>query len=421
MKIKSFYLLLIAILSLICYSQEIIDGIAAIVGNQIILKSDVEQLARINASQIRLNPEKQPQKYFALLDQSLNALINENLLLEQAKIETIEVKERDVENMLTQQIENIIAQAGSKSNAEKILGGSIPSIKKTYRPIIKNRLIVEKLRNEKFINVSVTRREVEEFYQTYQDSLPEIPPSYDFSQILISTKPGDQEVSTARSLADSLLSLIRKGADFARLAEKYSQDPASVRYGGDLGYIERGGFIKKFEEVAFSLDKNEVSNVVKTDFGYHILQLLDRKGESINVRHILIKPELSSKNIEDSRKKAHRIRHKIINREISFDSATYKFSDDPDAKINLGRIQRIPKNEIVQPKFVTVLDSLKIGEISPVFRTDMGFHILKLNGVYENSWTIIQQWALEYKKSKLYGEWIQQLRSQFNIDIKSGY
>jgi len=412
---------LILFFSIFSFSQELVDGIAAIVGENIILRSDVDQFARLTASQLGINPTKDIDSYNRLIKQSLNALIDENILLEQAKIETIEVKDRDIENMLNQQIENMIFQAGSKENAEKILGNTISKTKRYYRPMIKNRLITEKLRNEKFSKIHITRREVEDFYRTFKDSIPEIPPTLDFSQIFFKIKPGPIEENVAKHKSDSLYNVLINGGDFSELAQKYSDDPASAKYGGDLGFIARGGFIKEFEEVAFSLNKNEISKVVKTEFGYHIIQLLDRKGENINVRHVLIKPVVSEKNIKSIEQLANSVYKKLLNNEISFDSSAVLYSDDPDVKINKGRIQRISKNQIQQQEFLTVLDTIKIGDISSVFKTELGYHILKLNGLYDDSWATIEQWALEYKKSNLYEEWLRQLRSEFNIELKVSY
>ena len=416
---KRFFFLLFVLLTLVC-SQELLDGIAAIVGENIILKSEVDQFARLSASQSGINPSENIETYNYLVQQSLNALIDENILLEQAKIETIEVKDREVESMLNQQIESMIYQAGSKENAEKILGNPLTKIKRDYRPIIKNRLIVEKLRNEKFSQINITRREIENFYNTFKDSIPEVPPTLDFSQILFHIKPGIKEENISRFTADSLLDILRKGGDFSKLANKYSDDPASAAYGGDLGYIARGGFIKEFEEVAFSLQNNEISSVIKTDFGYHIIQLLDRKGENINVRHILIKPKISESNIESIEKHIEHVRSLLITNKISFDSAAVIYSDAPDAKTNKGRIHRIPKNQIQQQIFLSVLDTINVGMVSSVFKTEMGYHILKLNGVYDDSWITIEQWALEYKKTRLYEEWLQKLRSKFNIEMRIG-
>ena len=411
-----FFLLLLVLLT---HSQELIDGIVAIVGDNAILRSDLEQFARINASQMKIDPIRDQDKYIELVNKSLNVLIEENILLEEAKIESIEVKDRDVENMLKNQIQEMITQAGSRERAEEMLGSPISKIKRDYRPIIKKRLIVETLRSEKFKNITVSRREVNDFYNVFKDSLPEVPPSLDFSHILIDISPGEKEENEAKEKADSILNLLKSGEDFGRLSRLHSNDPGSAAEGGNLGYINRGGFIKSFEKVAFSLHKGEISGIVKTDFGYHIIQQVDRKGEKINVRHILITPKISDQNILDSEKLSNNIHRNIINGSITFDSAAVRYSDDKDSKTNKGRIERIPKNQIQNSVFLSVLDNLEVGQLSSVFKTDLGFHILKLNNVYDDAWVIIEQWALEYKKSKLYQKWIDDLKSQFYIDIKS--
>ena len=414
-------------LSLVCfvalllsplYSQDVVDGIAAIVGDNIILRSEVQQLARMNASQMRIDPRRNPDKFEKLLNNSLQALIEEKILLEQAKIDSIEVKDREVETMLEQQIQGIIEQAGSQQKAEEILGSPLHSIRKEYRPIVRNRLIVERLRSEKFQNITISRREVDDFQTTYKDSIPDIPPVLDFSQILINIEPGIQEQNSGKSIADSLLELIRSGADFEKLAKEFSEDPGSANAGGDLGYINRGGFIKEFEEVAFALEKGEISDVVKTMFGYHIIQQLDKKGEKINVRHILISPKVSDKNIADAYQKAQDIRTQILSNTVSFDSAAVTFSDDADSRQNAGRIERIPKNQIQNKEFLTVLDTLEISEVSDVFRTDMGYHIIQLHGSYDDSWYMLEQWALEFKRNQQYQDWLTKLQSNFYIDIK---
>jgi len=418
---KSKIILLQLSLSSLLFSQTLIDGIAAIVGNNIILISEVDQVARITASQMNINPVRDVDSYNSIKRNILNSLIDENVILEQARIETVEVKDRDVENALDQRIQALIEQAGSVENAEMLMGGSINKVKKDYRPIFKNQLIVEKMRSEKFNKVSISRPEVDNFYKIYKDSIPEIPPSLDFSSILFKVSSGEKEDLAARQLIDSLLTLIKNGSDFAQLAKTYSDDVASASYGGDLGYIKRGAFIKSFEEVAFSLKSGEVSDVVKTDFGYHIIQLIDRKGESINVRHILIKINLSDQNFADRYKFADSIRTKIINNEISFDSAVVYFSDEPNAKTTFGRIKRIPQNQIQNSDFLNVLSNLKIGEISPVFETSSGFYILKLNNIYDDTWLTIEKYALEYKKNQLYSEWLNKLKKNIFINVKVVY
>ncbi len=399
-------------------AQSLIDGIAAIVGSNAILLSDIDQVARMTATQMNLNIYRDTTQFRLLKRNVLNSLIDDNILLEVARIETVEVKDRDVDNALNQQIESIISQTGSQEEAEKILGAPLSKIKKDYRPIFKNRMIVEKLRSEKFKDVSVSRQEVESFYRTYKDSVPEIPPSVDFSSILFKVKPGASEDNLARSTADSLLTLIHNGANFEILAREYSNDVASAKFGGDLGYIKRGAFIKSFEETAFSLDIGEISPVIKTDFGYHIIQLLDRKGESINVRHILIRPSISQNNVLFCRQLADSVRNLIVTNQISFDSAVMKYSDEPNKEVSRGRVKRIPKNQIQNREFIETINSLKIGEVSPVFETDLGFHILKLNNIFDDTWITLEKMALEFKKNRLYQEWLLRLRKDIYVETK---
>ncbi|HPC35003.1 MAG TPA: peptidylprolyl isomerase [Candidatus Marinimicrobia bacterium] len=409
------------LISTLLFAQTIIDGIAAIVGENIILISEVEQVALITASQMNIDPNRNVAMFNTIKRNVLNSLIDENVILEQARIETVEVKDRDVENAINQRLDMLVEQVGSVENLELLMGSPISKIKKDYRPIFKNQMIVEKMRTEKFSKVTISRPEVEAFYQTYKDSLPPIPPSLDFSTILFKVNPGPEEEMVAKKLIDSLYTLIKNGYDFEELAKNYSEDEASAKYGGDLGYIKRGAFIKSFEEVAFSLSPGEISNVIRTDFGYHIIQMVDRKGESINVRHILIKIKTSDKNFEDRYRFADSIRTKIINNEISFDSAVVKYSDEPNAKTTLGRIRRIPLNQIQNSDFVKILSIMNVGDISPVFESSPGYYILKLNNIYDDTWPTIEKYALEFKKNQLYQEWLSKLKKDMFIDIKVNY
>ena len=406
------------LIAMISFGQEIIDGIAAIVGQHVILKSDVEQYARMTANQYKINPYNNPEKFEKFKEQSLQSLIDEKILLEQAKIESIEVKDRNVEAMLEQQMQNMVSQAGGEDKVIEIMGKSISDVKREYRTVVRNRLIVQNLQQTKFSDITISRREVEEFKKEYKDSIPDVPPSFDFSHILIKPKFGDDESSKAKILIDSLYALINKGEDFGKLAEKYSQDYASAAQGGELGYIERGNLVKSFEETAFKLKKGEISSIVKSIFGYHIIQMLERKGEKINVRHILIKEEISNKNINTAREKILSIYEDIKSGKISFDSAAVTYSDDIDLGKTKGRIGRIPKTQIENPEFVKVLDNLKIGEMSNVFKTDQGFHIIRLNNIYDDTHITLRNWANELKKQKYYKTWVEELRQNFSIEIR---
>jgi len=265
------------------------------------------------------------------------------------------------------------------------------------------------------MDVNITKREIKNFYQQYRDSIGAIPPSYSFGQILIKVKSGQQEVSEIKSRADSVYQLIKEGADFAKMAKKYSDDPATAKYGGDLGYTKRGNFVQKFEQKAFSLDEGEVSAPVKTQFGYHIIKLVDRKGERIHTKHILFKMKKSKKNYAETKKKAQNIRKMIVNNKISFDSAAVRYSDYKDAYVNRGIINRIPKNEIENSDIINTLDTLEIGEVSKAFLTEMGYNIIKLINIHDDKWNQIKQYALNMKKQRKYQQHINELRDKFHV------
>ncbi len=412
-------LIITVLIGLLCFGQEVIDGIAAIVGEHVILKSDVEQYARMSASQFKINPYRNPEQFEILKNQSLQNLIDEKILLEQAKIESIEVKDRNVEAMLEQQMQGMITQAGGEEKVVEIMGKPVSEIRKEYRDVVRNRLVVQNLQQSKFMDITISRREVEQFKKEYKDSIPDIPPSLDFSHILIKPKPSEDEDNEAIQLIDSLYQLVKSGEPFGELAMEYSQDYNSAKNGGELGFIERGNLVKSFEEAAFKLEPGEISDVIKSVFGYHIIQLIDRKGEKINVRHILIQEKISDKNIDTAREKALEIREKIESGEIVFDSAAVKYSDDVDLEKTKGRIRRIPRNQIENPEFVDVLDTLDIGQISDVFRTEQGFHIIRLNNIYDDSYNTVRNWAKEMKKQEVYEQWVESLRDNFTIEIRN--
>jgi len=396
----------------ILFPEEIIDGIAAVVSDKIILKSEVQQYALIQAQQMGIN---NPDQFKQLLDNSLEQLINNKLILKQAEIDTIVVEDRRIDQMLQQRLDNLIAQAGGESRLEDEFGKSIFQIKEDYRPRIKEQLIIQKYQQQKLMDVTITRREVENFYQEYKDSIGTIPPSYTFGQILIKVESGKQELHEIKSRADSVYRLLKNGADFEKMAKKYSEDPATAKYGGDLGYTKRGSFVQEFERKAFSMNEGEISKPVKTQFGYHIIKLVDRKGEQVRTKHILFRIKKSKKNYQEARQKAKKIRNLIVNNRIPFDSAAVKYSDYKDVYVNRGIVNRIPKDEIQNPDIVNTLDTLEVGEVSGLFQTDMGYNIIKLINVHDDKWVRIKEYALNMKKQKEYMEHINKLKDKFYV------
>ncbi len=426
---KSLFLLLLFTGSLFAQQQaqnqpQLVDGVAAVVENELILYSDVEQYARLQASQMGITPYKNPDKYKQLEEQMLQSLIDQKIILAKAKEDSVEVKDSEVDQMLQQQIDNMIQQAGSEEALQKMVGMSVREMKKEYREDVRKRLLVDRYQSTKFSDLTVSRKEVEDFYNTYKDSLPDMPKRVNISHIVMKEKPNTLADSLAIAKLKSIRDQIENGASFSAMAEKYSQDPGSRYNGGDLGYVSRGTLVPAFEEKAFSLKPGEISDIVKTEFGYHIIKLIDRRGEKIHVKHILIKPQVTTQDKQEIVNQLKEIRREIKNG-APFDSLAKEYSDDEDVGLNGGNLGWFDVKNLQVPEFKSVLDTMHAGEISQPFHTDFGWHILRLNDVkpggpmtLKKNWVEIEQLALQKKQSEEYQRWLKDLRKQFYVDVK---
>ncbi len=403
---------------------QIIDGIAAIVGDEIVLRSEVNQYTINTALQMGIDLQKNPQKLKTLRKQVLKNLIVQKVLLQKAREDSVQVDDSQVDQALDNQVQQWIKQMGSKEAVEKYFGGSINKIKRQFRDDIKNRMLVDKLQQENFKKVHVSRTEVEQFYKTMKDSLPKRGTSVNLSHILLTVKAGKHAKEEAYQRISKILDQLKAGADFAELAKTYSEDPGSAANGGDLGYVKRGDFVKSFEEVAFKLQPGQISGIVETKFGYHIIQMMDRKGEKIRVRHILIRvvptqqDELNTvKEIKDLYRRAKAGEN--------FAELAKKYSDDQTTKDKGGNLGWFEINQLKVKEFRAVAETLKVGEVSEPFKTKFGYHIVKLNDRREGGawsldkdWEQLEQMALARKRNEEFQKWVQGLRKNVYIDVK---
>jgi len=416
--------LLFLVSSVQAQQPQIIDGIAAIVGNEIVLRSEVNQYTINTALQMGIDLQKNPEKLKALRKQVLENLIVQKILLQKAREDSIEVDDSQVDQALDNQVQQWIQQMGSKEAVEKYFGGSINKIKRQFRDDIKNRMLVDKLQQEKFQKIHISRTEVEHFYQTMKDSLPKRGTSVNLSHILLTVKPGKDAKEAAYEKISKILKQLKSGADFAELAKKYSEDPGSAPKGGDLGYVKRGDFVKEFEEAAFKLKPGQISGIVETKFGYHIIQLIDRKGEKIRVRHILIRVVPSQ---QDELKTVKEIKELYRRAKAGEDFAELakKYSDDQTTKDKGGNLGWFEINQLQVKEFRAVAETLKVGEVSEPFKTKFGYHIVKLNDRREGGawsldkdWEQLEQMALARKRNEEFQKWVQSLRKNVYIDVK---
>lgn len=404
--------------------QQIVDGIAVVVEDDYILQSDIQQYAQMQAMQMGLNPYNNPRQYQQLQQQVMQSLIDQKIIQAKAKEDSIVIKEHEVDQMLQQQIDNMITQAGSEQALEEALGMSVKEIKGEYREDVRKRLLVERYQATKFADVSVSRKEVENFYKTYKDSIPNMPKRVNISHIVLKVKPNQSADSAAVDTLRMVRRKLESGANFADLAKKYSMDPGSRQRGGDLGFVSRGSLVPEFEEAAFALEPGQLSDVIKTEFGYHLIKLEERRGEKIHVKHILLSPSATDADNQAVINRLNQLRSDIL-AGASFDSLARQYSEDTDAEINSGNLGwfELPKLQI--PKFRDVVDTMEVGEISEPFLTDYGWHIVKLNDLkpggkvtLEKNWVEIEQMVLRQKQQQEYQKWLESLRDQFYVDIK---
>ena len=344
--------------------KPLVDGVAAIVADNIILKSELTQIVNLTAMQQKIDPNQNFELYQQLTEQVLQSLIDQKIILELAEKDTnIIIKDKEIDTALEAQIENILAQAGNEENAEQMLGEPLRDFRREYWYDIRDRLYSDKFQQLKLQGVAINRAEVENFYGTYKDSLPFIPQQIKLRHLQIPLKAGEKSTLNTVAILDSLRNAIYAGADFSELAQLYSEDPGSKNRGGDLGFTRRGNLVSEFEEVAFTLDVGEVSQPIKTAFGYHIIQPLEKQGDKVQVRHILINPLVS---IEDEQKvynfaKALKDSIKTLD---DFSALAMRHSVDETTKESGGDLGWINPENFVVPEIGQVLPHLELNECS---------------------------------------------------------
>jgi peptidyl-prolyl cis-trans isomerase SurA len=407
------------------FSQNLVDGIAAIVGREIILKSEIEQNVQSYILQNRINVQSQPQVVEELRKRTVESLIEQKLMIAQAERDTITVEPELLDQRVDERINYLIERVGSEDALEKAFRSNMKKIRKDTRKLVEEQLLVEKVRQEQFRDIKLSRREVENFYETYKDSLPDMKESVVISHILKNVSPSSEAQTEAFAKISEIKKKLENGEDFEELARKYSQDPASAKKGGDLGMISRGDFVTEFETVAFGLNDGEISDIVQTQFGYHIIQMIERRGEKIRTRHILIMVAPTDNDEQQTIDELNRIRDMALAGQ-PFDSLALKYSDDDNVVKDKGLLGTFQPDQLVIPEFKTVVQNLQQGEISKPFKTEYGYHIVKLEkkesarGVtLEKDWQKIHDMANNYKLEKEYRKWIAELKEQVPIEIKS--
>ena len=403
--------------------QQHIDGVAAIVGENIILKSDVSQVVGMTALQQGLDVSKDVDVLMKLQEGVLSSLIDQKVILEMAKLDSIEIADKDVENALDQQVENFILRAGSEDVAETMLGQSLSDFRREFWYDMRDRLITEQYQQQLIMSVNINRDGVFSFYEEYKDSLPDFPIKMKIRHLLTRIKAGEESKKNALFEIKQIRDRILNGELFSDLAKAFSDDPGSKNNGGSLGYIRRNQMVKEFETKAYTQEINSISDPVETVFGYHILETTEKSGEKIKVRHILISPEVTEKDESLAYKYALSLRDSSTNLNKFKKLVFEKSEDDQTQKIG-GDLGWITPNNSPIPEISEVLGLLEVGECSRPVKTSFGYHLLWLEEVRPGGkpsldlhWTEIEEIALNHKRMIFFKDLVSEARDKFFVNI----
>ena len=377
MRIK--ILLATLLLSLSMQAQQLIDGVAAIVGEKAILYSEIEQITQLFAMQAQLPNYSSPEVIQQLRAQALEELLNQQVLLEYARQETIEVEDRSVEMQLQQSLQNIEMQYGSLRKAAEAFGVDQYKIRSYYEDQIRNNLLVEQVKMELFSDIKVSRREVEEFYVTWQDSFPPKNPQVDFSILSLNVESGPEKIEALRATLLDLKRQIQAGEiSFEDAAREYSKDPGSAANGGSLGFVGRGVFVKPFEDAAFSMEIGEMSEVVETQFGLHLLRLDDKQSEQVKVSHILLMPEPGEDDRLATSKRLEKIRDEILNDETSLAKEVEIYTKDEYIRSRKGRMG-LTDITLLPADIHDILLNIPLENLSMPFASGDQYHLIMVH------------------------------------------
>lgn len=413
--------------------DNMVDKIIAVVGNQVVLKSDVENRF------LSLQAQGYTSGSVDLKTEIFEDLLIQQLMIAQAQVDSIEVTEQEVEDQLQRKMEMYIQRIGSKEKLEQYFKKTILEMKNDLRDDTREERIKEKMQAEITKDIHITPAEVREFYKSIsKDSLPTIPGEIEVQQIAMNPEITADEKDRIRNKLRGFRDRITSGQNFATLAVLYSEDPGSAQKGGELGYMPRTGLVTPYANAAFNLKTDKVSKIVETEFGFHIIQLIDRKGERINTRHILMKPKIAEAERTAATVRLDSIADLIRGEKMDFSQAAFFFSEDKDTKNNGGLLvnpytssSKFEKDNL-PPDITKMVNKLKLNEISePFLDASAGkesYKIIKIKSETKShsanladDWSIFENMLTQKKQQKILDKWIRERQENTYVHIDETY
>jgi len=412
---KIYYFLLLASTSLGLTAQSI-DKIEAVLGDEIILTSEIESQYLQYLSQGNAKSNE-------IRCQIVEDLLFQKLLVNQAKLDSLVVSDDEVEAEVSKRLSYFETQLGSVQKVEDYFGKSKANIKLELGKVIKDQFMAQKMQTKLTSSLKVTPAEVKESYALLSDDeIPTMPTQVEVAQIVIKPEITDEQKDKIREKLNNFRDRVYKGEDFKMLATLYSDDPGSAIKGGELGFVNRGDLVPEFERAAFRLKEGEISKVVESQFGYHIVQLIERRGEQINVRHILIKTKVTATALHAAKLKMDSIAKEINEETITFDQAVSKYSDDENKSnggllLNPNTMSTSHTLEDMAPALRLVVEKLKETQVSSPAVIQMqdenkAYRILRLNKRTEqhkanlvDDFAKIKEYSINAKKQVTLEKW----------------
>jgi len=411
----------------------VVDEIIAKVDNYIVIKSELERSYQDYITNGGTPSEEAKCQYLAML-------VRNKLMLAKAEIDSVMVLDAEVDINTQNRMDMILAQSGrTVDELEALYGKTMEQVRLELRDQIREQMIVSKMEDTMTEGVGVTPSEVKRFFSKIpRDSLPYFSASVEVGQIVRIAKISKVQEDQTRDELNGIRSRLLAGEDFATLAKKYSDDPSVISNGGEMGWSGRGRMVPEYEAMAFKLKPGEVSVPFKSPFGIHIMQLLERRGNEYNSRHILMSPQPSQSDVDDALRYLDSLRSLIEHDSLKFQNAAKEYSDDVQTKGNGGFFSDRDGNvqltvDELDPIIFFKLDSMKIGDISKAisYRTDDGKNAARIlyyksripphQASLEQDWTKIYAATLNEKKDRILQKWFQKARLDVFINIDPAY
>ena len=431
--VASIPLLLMAPLARAQRAAPVVDGIIVKVDNRIVLKSDLDGLLvqAAAAGQPTTGPAR---------CRLLQNIVVQKLLLARADADSVVVDDKQVQNELDRRMAYFVSQIGSEQKLEEYYNKTIKQLKDELRSQVRDQLVAQKMQDQITGKVEVTPRDVRKYFQRIPaDSLPYYSTEVQIGQVVKLAAPGAAQKQNAIAKLRDLKRRIQAGEDFGTLAKQFSEDPGSASANGELGFFKKKELTPEYEAASLRMEPGQLSDIVESPFGFHLIQLIERRGDTYNTRHILLKASSSEGDLAETAKQLTRLRHRILADSITFARAAKEFSDDRETKSSGGLLMdgRTSSSFIaldkIDPAVFFTIDTMAVGHITPPlpYRTDDGKDALRIlylkakrpphQANLKDDYQKLATAALNERKATALDEWFEKNKGSVFIEIDPEY